>query len=235
MEAQPTLAGATPSAGADANPRPPAIELVEPPQEAGTELDDWLGHPALTEAAVAWANGQAQAAHQLLSAMEADAQPPALACAAGRLRLDLLQGLGDADGYAQAAAAWAQRFGRPEPMVWASDSLFPPAPMADPNRATAARVTLPQVLVTPLDATLAQLDAACAAWRPDARDQPPLLVIEAGALRRLDFAAAGVLLQWHLAARARGWHVRWDHVPPLVGVLLHAIGIDDVAQVRLRQ
>ena len=61
------------------------------------------------------------------------------------------------------------------------------------------------------------------------------LVVDARRLQRVDFAAAGALLQWLLAARGRGVQVEIDGVSPLLAVLFHVVGIDEVATVRLRQ
>ncbi|WP_334154081.1 STAS domain-containing protein [Tepidimonas sp.] len=62
-----------------------------------------------------------------------------------------------------------------------------------------------------------------------------VLVIDARRLQRVDFAAAGALLQWLLAARGRGVRVELDGVNHLLAALFHVVGIDEVATVRLRQ
>lgn len=381
-----------------------AIDLVHAEPHAAVEPQGWLGHPALTEAAVAYANGRFDAARRSLEALEADARQPALACVAGRLRLDLLWALGDLPGFEAAAADWAERFGRPPPVwpvqhaetaaparpvpqrIWraparlsasaltgwdgasepdaldwrgleaveddalapltealerwaaqprvlsmagvevllrvlkaatpsgrrdvavgwwrlrlaalrllerraayelaaldalasvglapvpwsvprarvvevdelpaeapspaapqgtelAGESQFPamPTALADwPAEAPAARgasasVIVEGVLAGDVGSTLARLEEAWLRLQDADGGGMPLLVIDAQGLQRLDFAAAGALLQWLLAARARGLRVQWHGVAPLIGLLLHAVGIDEVAEVRLRQ
>ncbi|MFN3611161.1 STAS domain-containing protein [Tepidimonas sp.] len=66
---------------------------------------------------------------------------------------------------------------------------------------------------------------------------PPsrVLVIDVRRLQRVDFAAAGAMLQWLLAARGRGVRVELDGVNHLLAALFHVVGIDEVATVRLRQ
>ena len=395
-----------PPPAADA-PRPGArlaIDLVHP-QPCGALLDAWLGHPALTQAAVAFANGRTDEARRALAVLEAQSDDAALACVAGRLRLDLLWAQGDRAGFEAAAAGWGERFGQAPP-PWpvashagvSSATLPPPRrPWVCPARLGAADLAgwdggdAPDALdwraLQDLDApAAAALLAACERWAGEARvlrmagadvllrrlkaatpsgrrdvdplwwrlrlallrllerraahdlvaldalasvglapmpwrpprarvvevdalppaaaepaarggdtrlasesefpamptvlaawpasqsesgegrievavdgvlagdvgallarldaellrDEDgtgplPLLVLDAQGLQRIDFAAAGALLQWLLAARARGVRVEWRGVAPLIGLLLHAVGIDEVAQVRLRQ
>ncbi|MCS6811900.1 MAG: STAS domain-containing protein [Tepidimonas sp.] len=382
-----------------------AIDLVHPPLRANAGVEAWLGHPALTEVAVAFANGRLQAVRQRLTALQSQSEDTALACVAGRLLLDLLWAMGDLAGFEACAAEWAERFGQAPP-VWpvqqpragvpapsprrpwvaparlqaaalegwdgpsAPDALdwrplqaieasavvllaqtlqrwleeprvlcmagvqqllrvlkaatpsgqpqvgvdpwrlrlevlrlldrrgayelvaldalasvgLPPQPWqpprarvvdvqelptatpepappaggtvladehefpavstlaadwapepAEPDAARPACVIVDGVLTGDIGAVLARLDAALLQHEPGADEAAPLLVIDAQGLQRLDFAAAGALLQWLLDARARGVRVQWRGVAPLIGLLLHAVGIDEVAQVRLRQ
>lgn len=84
---------------------------------------------------------------------------------------------------------------------------------------------------------LGDIAAVLAAWDAALRDADVQrrLVLDARRLQRVDFAAAGALLQWLLAARGRGVWVEFDGVSPLLAVLFHVVGIDEVATVRLRQ
>jgi anti-anti-sigma regulatory factor len=79
----------------------------------------------------------------------------------------------------------------------------------------------------------------CAALGPSGACEPNAvgsgLVVDTRELQRIDFAAAGALLQWVLSVRGRGGHVEFDGVSPLIAVLFHVVGIDEVATVRLRQ
>ncbi|TSE35742.1 STAS domain-containing protein [Tepidimonas charontis] len=111
------------------------------------------------------------------------------------------------------------------PTGWSVQTLLP---------AAATAVRLEGVIQGDIRALLASFDAALAdgaATEAAAR----LLRIDAQRLQRLDFAAAGALLQWLLAARGRGVRVELEGVGPLLAVLLHVVGIDEVATVRLRQ
>ncbi|WP_333707995.1 STAS domain-containing protein [Tepidimonas ignava] len=411
-DAVPTPAPAVPEArqggpGAAAAPRL-AIDIVHPDPRGAMAMQAWLGHPALTELAVAFANGRFEVVQRGLHAMQQRSDDALLACVAGRLKLDLLWALSDREGYEAWAAQWAQRCGQPvlpwpvqvaataatpgprrvwrcpahlgvaelqmwttqgepdgldwcaletidaeaaaallerwqrwadearvltmagtgvllrrlkeatpsgradvEPLWWrlrlaalrlldrrasydlvaldayataglvlpswqppralvvevqalpepalaAAPAAVEPVPVeaADehdfPAVATAladwapsqpaaaapaapASVTLDGVLCGDVGPVLARLDDALLRHEAAAGDTVPLLHIDAQGLRRLDFAAAGALLQWLLAARARGVRTEWHGVAPLVGLLLHTVGIDQVAEVRLRQ
>lgn len=83
------------------------------------------------------------------------------------------------------------------------------------------------VLQGDIGPVLGALDAASGA--------APTVVIDARRLQRVDFAAAGALLQWLLGARGRGQHVELRGVSHLLAVLFHVVGIDEAATVRLRQ
>ncbi len=61
------------------------------------------------------------------------------------------------------------------------------------------------------------------------------LRVDCRALRRIDFAAAGTLLQWLLATQARGIAVELVEVSRLVAGFFHVVGIDEAVVVRLRQ
>ena len=104
-------------------------------------------------------------------------------------------------------------------------------------------VHLEGVLQGDMAQALQALDAAVEGVAPRASSpgegavSPPsrVLVIDARRLQRVDFAAAGALLQWLLAARGRGVRVELDGVNHLLAALFHVVGIDEVATVRLRQ
>ncbi|TSE23118.1 STAS domain-containing protein [Tepidimonas aquatica] len=385
-----------------------AIDIVHPDPRGAVAMQAWLGHPALTELAVAFANGRFEVVQRGLQTMLQRSDDALLACVAGRLKLDLLWALCDREGYDAWAAQWAQRCGQPvlpwpvqvpatpatpgpqrvwrcparlraddvqawathaepdgldwraletidaaaaavllpcwqrwadeprvltmagtgvllrrlkeatpsgradvEPMWWrlrlaalrlldrrasyelvALDAyataglVLPPwqAPralvvevQALPEPAAVAPVAVAEPVPVPVEAAdehdfpamataladwvpsqpasiptpttvalegvlcgdigpvLARLDDALLRHEAAAGDTVPLLHIDAQGLRRLDFAAVGALLQWLLAARARGVRTEWHGVAPLVGLLLHTVGIDQVAEVRLRQ
>jgi anti-anti-sigma regulatory factor len=59
--------------------------------------------------------------------------------------------------------------------------------------------------------------------------------LDCARLRRVDFGAAGELLNEIVALRARGKYLRFKDVNHLVGALLAVMGIPDLAEVRLRR
>ncbi len=146
-----------------------------------------------------------------------------------------------------------------EPLAWptivaaatsASETEFPAMPtqqmaweVSTQLDAATARVCLEGVLQGDAAAALAALDQAVAAALPASADSgstqgapaPAVLRVDLRRLQRIDFAAAGALLQWLLAARARGLRVELDGVPHLIAALFQVVGITDAATVRLRQ
>lgn len=60
-------------------------------------------------------------------------------------------------------------------------------------------------------------------------------VVDCRALARVDFAAAGSLLQCLLAAAARGAQPELSGVNRLVAIFFHVVGLDETARVRLRE
>ena len=60
------------------------------------------------------------------------------------------------------------------------------------------------------------------------------VVISCARLIRVDFIAAGNILNWVAARQASGVHVQFSDVPPLVGAFFNVIGIDEHAAVVLR-
>lgn len=59
------------------------------------------------------------------------------------------------------------------------------------------------------------------------------MTIHCGRLVRVDFAAAGTLLNWLAAHQATGMQVQFVGVPRLVGALFHVMGITEYASVSL--
>jgi len=60
------------------------------------------------------------------------------------------------------------------------------------------------------------------------------LVVSCDKLIRVDFSAAGSILNWVLAREAEGCHVQFRDVPRLVAAFFNVIGISDHARVVLR-
>ncbi len=61
------------------------------------------------------------------------------------------------------------------------------------------------------------------------------LRVDCTELKRIDFPAAGSLLQWLLGAMAQGRVVELVEVSRIVAVFFHVVGIDEAVPVRLRQ
>lgn len=74
------------------------------------------------------------------------------------------------------------------------------------------------------------LDDALAAHPPN-----KVFVVDCQLLERVDFTAAGTLLQWLMAAMAHGTQIELRGVSRLVASFFHVVGIDEAVSVRLRQ
>lgn len=118
-----------------------------------------------------------------------------------------------------------------------SETQFPPA---QSTLSTDWPTTLPAVsgaalrlcghLSGDMEASISALDAALGVHAPD-----KIFVIDCQLLDRVDFTAAGTLLQWLMAAMARGVHTELRGVSRLVAAFFHVVGIDEAVTVRLRQ
>lgn len=64
-------------------------------------------------------------------------------------------------------------------------------------------------------------------------DKP--FMVDCRALARVDFAAAGSLLQWLLTVAARGVQPELSGVNRLVAIFFHVVGLDETARLRLRE
>ena len=60
------------------------------------------------------------------------------------------------------------------------------------------------------------------------------LVISCARLIRVDFSAAGSILNWISARQSKDCHIEFRDVPRLVAVFFNVIGINEYAQVVLR-
>jgi STAS domain len=91
---------------------------------------------------------------------------------------------------------------------------------------TMASVELSGQLVGDIGATLRQLDAQLAA--------SPLVTVSCSKLIRVDFIAAGDLLNWVLAKRSESRTVTFAEAHRLVALFFGAMGINEHAGVRVR-
>ncbi|MEN9887633.1 MAG: hypothetical protein RL758_2211 [Pseudomonadota bacterium] len=113
-----------------------------------------------------------------------------------------------------------------------SETLFPALPSTQSlwPATQPSGVALHGVLTGDVTQALAALDAALANHPVE---QP--FRIDCRSLLRVDFAAAGSLLQWFMATGGRGLQVVLIGVSPLIGAFFHVVGIDEAVTVRLRQ
>jgi ABC-type transporter Mla MlaB component len=111
----------------------------------------------------------------------------------------------------------------------ASTSQAGPWPSTLPDNAP-TQATLRGEWVGNMATALAELDAALQSHPADQAFR-----IDCRALHRVDFAAAGVLVQWLQATTARGFAVEFCAVSRLVATFFHVVGIDEAVTVRLRQ
>jgi ABC-type transporter Mla MlaB component len=235
---------ATSSAAAKAPPtvaaRAMPIDLVHADavtSQAGLE-PAWT-HPALVEAAVAAANGRWDAARAALARVLAlsAAEPAAVRCLGRWMARDFdvacaLPQTGRAQRDAAAVEAEAHT-------VLASESEFPAIDAPWPGRpvdtaAPALTLPLPAMLLGPLTAELARWDEALAAAMPP-HPGASRCRLDAQAVQCVDFAGLGALLQWVLAARARGLQIELEGLSAWLAVLGHVVGIHTATSMRLRQ
>lgn len=118
-----------------------------------------------------------------------------------------------------------------------SETQFPPAQSTQSSdwpttlpAVSGAAIRLCGHLSGDMAAASNALNDALAAHSPD---KP--FVIDCQLLERVDFTAAGTLLQWLMAAMAKGVQIELRGVSRLVAAFFHVVGIDEAVSVRLRQ
>lgn len=121
--------------------------------------------------------------------------------------------------------------------VQGSDTQFPSAttqmssewPTTLPA-VSGASVRLCGYLTGDMHEAIAALDQSLGMHSPD-----KVFVIDCHLLERVDFTAAGTLLQWLMAGLSQGVQVELRGVSRLVAAFFHVVGIDEAVSVRLRQ
>lgn len=118
-----------------------------------------------------------------------------------------------------------------------SETLFPSAPTQVSSEwpttlpaVSGAAAQLAGTLQGDMPEAVAALDAALSGHPPD-----KVFAIDCQSLDRLDFAAAGTLMQWIMSATTRGIQVELRGASRLLAAFFHVVGIDEVVGVRLRQ
>jgi hypothetical protein len=96
----------------------------------------------------------------------------------------------------------------------------------NPGGASVAAVELSGQLVGDIDRVLAPLEQSLGS--------ADTVNIHCGRLIRMDFVAAGDLLNWVLRRRAEGRSVRFEDAHRLVGLFFNAMGISEHAEVKVR-
>lgn len=186
-----------------------SIDLVTAePTAQQAELEAQLAHPALTEAAVRFANGRLDEARHALEAVQAQEVRSPLARVAGLLLLDLLWAAGDVEGFEEWAAEWADRFRQPVPR-W--PVVLPPPPAAEPSSAAAAAPAWHTWICPPLLDAAAVAALADLVARPDGApwlDWSDLLSADVEAAQRLaalfeHWAERPLTLRWRGGAVLR--------------------------------
>lgn len=124
-----------------------------------------------------------------------------------------------------------------ETTVAGSETQFPSAPTQISSEwpttlpvVTGATAQLSGTLLGEMPQAIAALDAALAT-----HPAKQVFAIDCQGLDRLDFAAAGTLMQWLLAATARGVQVELRGISRLLAAFFHVVGIDEAVTLRLRQ
>lgn len=213
--------------------------------EAGAAWSD----PTLEEAAIRFANRDEVGAEvALLTALQMHQGPPESAQLWASALFDLYRLTGQAAAFDRIALDHARRFGRSAP-AWFSlpDLLAPPCVKADcvlsgealdggsdplkgastmTDRLDQMSAALRGELLGDASVALNQLQAGHAA--------SPGLSISCALLVRVDFSAAGSLLDWLILREAQGCRVQFLDVPLLVAAFFNVIGINQHAGILRR-
>jgi ABC-type transporter Mla MlaB component len=195
----------------------------------------WCGEPVVLK--FRGAERLEQALRQLTASGD-----PTLPVACWRLRLDALRLLQQRDEFELAALDFCVTH-ETAPPLWvapicrllrsgssASSAPTSPLPSHAPSPGTGAEAT-PELMLRgelrgDIPATLAELQ------RPLLPGAP--VAVSCAQLVRVDFSAAGTLLNWTMAHQQSGGAVRFDDVPYLVAAFFKVIGINQHAEVVLR-
>lgn len=153
------------------------------------------------------------------------------------LRMDLLRILQWRDDFELAALEFCLTYETaPSPWYPATCTLRQQAPAAAPKagapQAANAQATRPQSM-----ALAGELQGDVVPGLPvlnDASQQPHTLVISCSKLIRVDFSAAGSILNWVAQGQALGRQIEFRDVPLLVAAFFNLIGINQHAQVLTR-
>jgi hypothetical protein len=245
-DAVPPVADARAAASSPAPGRPPGMTAAQwqaiptlgeesrvPPVPVGTA--DGAGFaitPDIEEAAILFAHGDLDGAKARLLELLVqglDHAPVDRRAVAGiwQVVLDLYRAIGDEEGFEPLALDWASYFGHAAP-VWFS--MPQQLGMASLDMAAGLQPTARDGLAGVIegDATpwLQALQARARLGTP--------LEISCERLIRLDFVAAGMVLNWAAEMQVLGHQLRFTQLHHLVAVFLQVIGIEAHAKLQLR-
>ena len=211
------------------------------------ELGEGSTDPDLEEAAIRFANGDSAGAEVgLLAALQADKVDPDSAEGWAAALFDLYRATGQQANFDRVAIDYAQRFGRSAPAWFSTPDLLGRKVLASPWDQLVAPEQTSQPATAPmgLDAVTAGVvelsgevlgDAAEALDKLQAELKGAnCLVISCARLIRVDFSAAGSILNWVAVREAEGCHVEFSDVPRLVAAFFNVIGINEHARVMVR-
>ena len=181
-----------------------------------------------------------------------------IGAAAWKLRMDVLRILGQQDDFELVALEYCVTF-ELSPPAWQDvrcsylreDPVNPGAearpktatPPEDPDTKTEARDSQGNTLPMGYDSAPAVVELSgeilgeatqALARLEAARQGAERLVVSCASLIRVDFSAAGSILNWVARRQSEGCHVQFRDVHRLVGAFFHVIGIHEHARVVLR-
>jgi len=153
------------------------------------------------------------------------------------LRMDLLRILQRPDDFEMAAFDYCITYETaPSPWQEASCELLQAPPMVTAKPPATEHTDTLSASTVVLELVGEVVGDAAQGLTPlnDASQQARVLTISCTQLVRVDFSAAGVILNWAAQRQASGCHVEFRDVPPLVASFFNLIGINQHAQVDTR-
>jgi len=225
---------------------------------------EWRASPDMEEAAIFFAHGdldgaKARLLELLVQALDRSPVDNTVVAGIWHAVLDLHRATGDADGFQPLASDYAAHFGGSVPLWFSMPAQLGIAPLSG----AAPSAPSPQDLRWNAPAILtAEVVAARQAGLPDAGEPAPgqglagviegdampwlqplkararlgePLEIRCDRLIRLDFVAAGSVLNWACEMQAYGHRLRFTQLHHLVAVFFQVIGIPEHACVAVRR
>jgi len=222
--------------------KPSENSVFSPSQGSPFEVQQELEEPILEEAAIRFANGDdAGAESVLLLALDGGAAAPESMQAWATALFDMYQGHGQQARFEHLAMDYARWLGRPPPN-WAPtpDALAASgasevagqalsAGNANPEKSAASDVRHVKLFGDLLGAADDKLGSIELATRDSAA-----LIVHCDGLTRVDFSAAGRLLNCVKNAQSEGKQIEFRHLPRLIATFFNLIGIDEHAQLTVR-